>query len=169
MSCLRSEKPHILFLFSDTGGGHRSAAEAIIEAANLEYPGCMTTEMVDFFKAYAPPPFDLAPATYPPMASVPEMWGFGFRISDGRRRTRALVNVLWPYIRKAAYRLIEEHPCDLYVSVHPIVNAPMLPRLGPDDPNILRWSPTLFRPMRFGTTTWQTRCWCRRNELASAA
>ena len=137
MSCLRSEKPHILFLFSDTGGGHRSAAEAIIEATNLAYPGCMTTEMVDFFKAYAPPPFDLAPATYPPMASVPEMWGFGFRISDGRRRTRALVNVLWPYIRKAAYKLIEEHPCDLYVSVHPIVNAPVLRALGPDDPQYI--------------------------------
>jgi 1,2-diacylglycerol 3-beta-galactosyltransferase len=42
--------------------------------------------------------------------------------------------VLWPYVRKAAYRLIEEHPCDLYVSVHPIVNGPILRALGPDDP-----------------------------------
>jgi 1,2-diacylglycerol 3-beta-galactosyltransferase len=45
--------------------------------------------------------------------------------------------VLWPYIRKAAYRLIEEHPCDLYVSVHPVVNAPMLRALGPDDPEYI--------------------------------
>jgi hypothetical protein len=29
-------KPHIV-LFSDTGGGHRSAAEAIIEAVHLAY------------------------------------------------------------------------------------------------------------------------------------
>jgi 1,2-diacylglycerol 3-beta-galactosyltransferase len=28
-------KPHIVFYFSDTGGGHRSAAEAIIEAINI--------------------------------------------------------------------------------------------------------------------------------------
>ncbi len=137
MTYLKSEKPHLLFLFSDTGGGHRSAAEAIIEAVNLEYPGYLTTEMVDFFKAYAPPPFDLAPATYPPMASMPEMWGFGYKISDGRRRTHALVEMFWPYVRKAAYRLIEEHPCDLYVSVHPVVNAPILRALGPDDPQYI--------------------------------
>jgi len=31
-------KPHIVFLFSDTGGGHRSASEAIIEALDLEFP-----------------------------------------------------------------------------------------------------------------------------------
>ncbi len=36
------KNPHILFLFSDTGGGHRSAAEAIIEALNLEYPHTFT-------------------------------------------------------------------------------------------------------------------------------
>ena len=78
MTSLKPKKPHILFLFSDTGGGHRSAAEAIIEAIQNEYPNQMTVEMVDFFKDYAPPPFDLAIATYPPMASVPEMWGIWF-------------------------------------------------------------------------------------------
>jgi len=59
--------PHVLFLFSDTGGGHRSAAEAIIEAINLDFRNRISTEMVDFFKAYAPPPFDLASDLYPPI------------------------------------------------------------------------------------------------------
>ena len=45
--------------------------------------------------------------------------------------------MFWPYIRKAAYRIIEEHPCDLFVSVHPIINAPMLRALGPEDPQYL--------------------------------
>src|ERR1051326_3552589 len=53
-------KPHIVFYFSDTGGGHRSAAEAIIEAIHLEYDSQVTTEMVDFFKDYAPRPFNHA-------------------------------------------------------------------------------------------------------------
>jgi 1,2-diacylglycerol 3-beta-galactosyltransferase len=44
------KQPHVLFLFSDTGGGHRSAAEAIIEAINLDFPDRFSTEMVDFFK-----------------------------------------------------------------------------------------------------------------------
>ena len=47
-----TSKPHIVFLFSDTGGGHRSASEAIIEAIDLEFPGKFTCEMVDFFKEY---------------------------------------------------------------------------------------------------------------------
>ncbi|HBA90923.1 MAG TPA: galactosyldiacylglycerol synthase, partial [Anaerolineaceae bacterium] len=81
-------KPHILFLFSDTGGGHRAAAEAIIEAINLEFPGQVTTEMVDIFLQYAPPPINLAPRIYPHLSQMPNMWEMGYRASDGRRRTR---------------------------------------------------------------------------------
>jgi hypothetical protein len=32
------DQARIVFLFSDTGGGHRSAASAIIEALELEFP-----------------------------------------------------------------------------------------------------------------------------------
>jgi len=35
MTHSETKPPHVLFLFSDTGGGHRSAAEAIIEAINF--------------------------------------------------------------------------------------------------------------------------------------
>ncbi len=119
-------KAHILILFSDTGGGHRSAAEAIIEALELEFPGCFTTEMVDFFKDYAPPPFNVAPRSYPYMAEFPNMWGLGYRLSNNPRRVRAMATLIWPYVRRDAYKLIEDHPCDLYLSVHPIVNAPLL-------------------------------------------
>ena len=48
------KRPHIVFYFSDTGGGHRSAAEAIIEAMELDYGGRFTSEMVDFYKEYGP-------------------------------------------------------------------------------------------------------------------
>ena len=121
---------HVLFLFSDTGGGHRSASEAIIEAINLEFPNRISTEMVDFFKEYAPPPFNLAPQSYPPMSRMPDVWEFSYRISDGRRRIRAFFNLMWPYVRRASYRLLSEHPCDLIVSVHPIVNTPVLRALA---------------------------------------
>ena len=42
-----SSSPCILFLFSDTGGGHRSAAEAIIEGLKLEFGDRISTPMVD--------------------------------------------------------------------------------------------------------------------------
>ena len=117
--------PHVLFLFSDTGGGHRSAAEAIIEAINLDFQNRISTEMVDFFKAYAPPPIDLASDLYPPMARVPDVWKFGYKLSDDPQRTRFLHNVMWPYIRRATYRLLNDHPCNLLVTVHPVPVFPI--------------------------------------------
>lgn len=124
------KKPHILFLFSDTGGGHRSAAQAIIEALGVYFPGQVTTEMLDFFVEYAPPPFDMAVTTYAPMAQVPDLWELGYKLSNGKWRSKLVQDVLWPYIRKAAERLVQEHPCDLFLSVHPIINTPILRALG---------------------------------------
>jgi 1,2-diacylglycerol 3-beta-galactosyltransferase len=124
--------PHVLFLFSDTGGGHRSAAQAIIEALNIYFPNQVTTEMLDFFVEYAPPPFDMAVSTYAPMAQVPDLWELGYKLSNGKYRSKLVQDVLWPYIRKAAERLVEDHPCDMFLSVHPIINTPILRTLGAD-------------------------------------
>ncbi len=77
MSQTPPERAHILFLFSDTGGGHRSATEAIIEALNLEYDGHFTTEMVDIFKEYAPQPLNRAPEFYAPPLPGPAGLGSG--------------------------------------------------------------------------------------------
>lgn len=132
MTLNQNKKPHIVFLFSDTGGGHRSAAQAIMEALEIYYPYQVTTEMVDFFIEYAPPPLDLAPATYAQMGQVPELWKFGYKISNGKRRSEVIQDVLWPYVRKSTDRLVKEHPCDLFVSVHPLVNTPILRALEDD-------------------------------------
>jgi 1,2-diacylglycerol 3-beta-galactosyltransferase len=122
------DKPRkrILFLFSDTGGGHRSAAEAIIEALGLEFPGQYDTEMIDFFKDYFPPPLNYAPDIYPPISRLPDVWGFYYRLSDGKKRTHAVNQLLYPYVRQASRRLVREHPADLIVSVHPLANTPVL-------------------------------------------
>jgi 1,2-diacylglycerol 3-beta-galactosyltransferase len=121
----QASKPRILFLFSDTGGGHRSAAEAITEAIHIEYPGQVDCAMVDILTHYAPPPINRAPQIYPPLSRLPTLWGLGYRISDGRRRTRVFYNAIWPYIRRRLERLFEEWPCDLLVSVHQLINVPV--------------------------------------------
>lgn len=119
-------KPHIVFLFSDTGGGHRSASEAIIEALNLEFPEEFTYEMVDFFKEYSPPPLNLAGPAYPLMSRMEYMWEFTFKASDNPDFMRVLFSAFWPYIRFGMYKMLREHPGDLYVSVHPLINIPFL-------------------------------------------
>jgi 1,2-diacylglycerol 3-beta-galactosyltransferase len=128
------KKPHILFLFSDTGGGHRSAAEAIIEALQLEYGDAVTTEMVDFFKSHAPLPLNKLPDWYPDMVKAPHLWGLSFKISDGRRRARAITTSMWPYVGRATRRIVKEHPADLIVTVHPLATTVFLKALGRSRP-----------------------------------
>lgn len=126
------KKPHVLFLFSDTGGGHRSAAEAVIEALGLEFGDSITTEMVDFFKDYAPPPFHKAPELYPQLVKAPNLWKAGFYATDGRARARIITTAFWPYARRAAQKLIANHPSDVIVTVHAAVNSVGLWALGRD-------------------------------------
>jgi 1,2-diacylglycerol 3-beta-galactosyltransferase len=129
-----AKKPHLLFLFSDTGGGHRAAADAIIEALQLEFGEAVSTEMVDFLKDYAPPPYNQLPRFYPEMVKLPELWGVGFKISDGRPQARLMTSTFWPIVRRAARRLVKEHPADLLVTVHPLANSFFLRALGKNRP-----------------------------------
>ena len=120
------KKPHIMFLFSDTGGGHRSASEAIIEALNLEFPERYTWEMVDFFKDYAPFPLNYSGPTYPTVSSWKLLWKYSYKYADDKQRMKGIYDFAWPVVRKGAQRLVAEHPCDLILSVHPLINLPVL-------------------------------------------
>jgi 1,2-diacylglycerol 3-beta-galactosyltransferase len=134
MNELLPERRHILFLFSDTGGGHRSAAEAIIEALEKDFGDEVTTKMVDIFQDYAPPPFHRAQQIYSTVVRVPQAWGLGYRLSNGHRRAYLLTSSLWPYVRKSARQLVNQNPSDLIVSVHLLANAPVLSALGSSRP-----------------------------------
>jgi len=134
MKKLTPRKPHIVFYFSDTGGGHRSAAEAIIEAMQINYKNRVTTEMVDFFKDYAPPPFNRVGAMYPYMVKAPHLWGASFHATDGRAQARVITTTLWPLARQSARALVREHPADLIVTVHPFANSFALRALGRHHP-----------------------------------
>jgi 1,2-diacylglycerol 3-beta-galactosyltransferase len=134
MDLLKADKTRILFLFSDTGGGHRSAAEAIIEGLKLEFGDQFTTEMVDIFKDYAPRPLNRMPDLYPTMVRVPQVWGLGYRISNGHRRARLITASAWPYIRRSIRKLVAQHPSELIVSLHPLAHAPILRALGKNRP-----------------------------------
>lgn len=140
------EAPRILFLFSDTGGGHRSAAEAIIEALETYYPGRASTELLDVLKDYAPTPFHLLPESYPIMVKIPQAWEFGYRLLDGHHRGRALSAAVWPYVRSRVKQLVEEQPADLVVSVHPLLIAPVWRALGVDGPRFVTVVTDLVTP-----------------------
>ncbi|MCA0253073.1 MAG: glycosyltransferase [Actinobacteria bacterium] len=116
------DRKRLLFLFSDTGGGHRSATEALIEALDLEFPGRFDSSMVDFFRDYYPRPLNRAPEIYPEISRVPQAWGFSWKATNTRGGSNAINDLSYPYLRKAAKRLVAENPADLIISVHPLVN-----------------------------------------------
>src|SRR5688572_22761148 len=126
----QNKKPRILFLFSDTGGGHRSATEAILEALTLQYGDSFSFEMVDFFKEYAPRPLNRMPDWYPYLVKAPQLWGASFYATNGRPQARALTATMWPVAARSARAIIRNHPSDLVVAVHPIATSFILKALG---------------------------------------
>ena len=130
MANLQVYRPRITFLFSDTGGGHRAASEAIIEAIHCEYGDSVTTQMIDFLKDYAPLPFNLLPEAYPGMARNQDFWKTMFESSNGSSGVKFVTYTIWPMVRKAAYKLLNEVHSDLIVSVHPLATAFGLKALG---------------------------------------
>src|SRR4030065_2724110 len=134
MADLSTKRPHILFLFSDTGGGHRSATEAIIEALQLEFGDRISTQMVDIFLDIAPQPLSSLPKWYPYMVRFPEMWGFSYNLSNGSRRARLIVESTYPYVRRTLHKVVNKYPADMIVSVHPLANDPFLHALRKHHP-----------------------------------
>ncbi len=108
--------------------------EAVIEALELEFGNALTTETVDFFKDYAPAPFNKMPDWYPEMVKAPRLWSASFYATDGRARARVITATMWPVVRHAAMQLIKGHPADLIVTVHPFANTFALKALGREHP-----------------------------------
>jgi 1,2-diacylglycerol 3-beta-galactosyltransferase len=118
----------ILILFSDTGGGHRSAGEAIAEAFKAEYRHRYQPILVDALKEYTPHPLCDLPHLYPDMVRIPAAWGFGYRLLNGRRRSAVVSRAMWRYAQRISRRLVEQHRPDMILSVHPLIHSAMLPR-----------------------------------------
>jgi len=117
----------ILFLFSDTGGGHRASTNAIIEALEEQCPGRFDAQMVDFLADYAPPPLSRSSQIYRGVSRTKLIWAGSYRASNGPRRSKALNQVTYPYLSRSVKRLLAENQADLIVSVHPLANG-LIPR-----------------------------------------
>lgn len=113
----------LLFLFSDTGGGHRSTAHAVAQALQGRYGDRVQIELVDGLAEYAPWPFNHPTTIYPKMLSLKGLvWITGFYLSDGPRRVK-LPAAGWELMTSTAMRrLLREHPADLIVSCHAAFN-----------------------------------------------
>ena len=112
-----------LFLISDTGGGHRAAAQAI--GASLdEIDGDVTmTWRIDDIAAHCTFPLSkLGPAYSAALRFAPPLYGALYHATNGRRRYRTLVRVCEPLYRERLREVFLDYKPDVIVSVHPLLN-----------------------------------------------
>jgi len=112
----------ILIVMSDTGGGHRSAAEAIAEAAHQLYGEACRVEIADPWANHTPFPINRLGQLYGPLANHGAiLWKLIFRSTSNRRVMNSLVKILWPIVRKSLTDFLRQSNPDVIVSVHPVL------------------------------------------------
>jgi 1,2-diacylglycerol 3-beta-galactosyltransferase len=117
---MKSQK--ILIVMSDTGGGHRSAAEAIAEATHPLYGEACRVEIADPWANHTPFPINRLGQLYGPMVNHSTiLWKLIFRSTSNRHVMSLLVNIFWPMVRKSLKDFLRQSNSDVIVSVHPIL------------------------------------------------
>lgn len=130
-----------LFLFSDTGGGHRASSQAVKDEMHRLYGAEVSVEMVDVFVALNRWPFSKLPDWYPALVKLKGIpWGIWFHLTDGLKRTKILSKLLWPYVKTSFCDVLRQHPADVIISFHPVPNYTLmlaLQALGWDTPVVI--------------------------------
>ncbi len=117
--------PKIVILFSDTGGGHRSAAEALQTAVSrLDTEGRFTVEILDFIKETALPPFHRLGKAYKPIVdNAAWFWGLGYKVSSVKPIKKSFNAFNATVAGPKMLALLRKQEMDLLVSVHPLATS----------------------------------------------
>src|SRR5260221_13628985 len=117
--------PHILFLMSDTGGGHRAAARAIEAALQQRHSGEFTTQLVDVWKEDYPFPFNTLPRNYSRWVNIsPATYSAQYWGTDRGLRPKPIADI---YRRVALPRIkqrFHDYPADIIVCVYSVFARP---------------------------------------------
>ena len=112
-----------LFLISDTGGGHRSAANAITAALDeIKEPFAFEHRIEDVAAHCSFPLTQLGLGYSMALRYAPPVYGALYYATNGRRRYRALVRFCEPLYRERLRDLFISYRPDVIVSVHPLLN-----------------------------------------------
>jgi 1,2-diacylglycerol 3-beta-galactosyltransferase len=114
--------PHVLILFSDTGGGHRAAARALTDALKQLDPTCIIT-VADPLISQGPTVVRRLASLYSPVIQRSRTaWGAVYHSSNTKPTFAAIRAVFGPGVRKVILELINRHDPDVVLSVHPLLN-----------------------------------------------
>jgi UDP-N-acetylglucosamine:LPS N-acetylglucosamine transferase len=116
----------ILFLSSDTGGGHRASAESLAKQFQLLYPGS-TYNLLDIVEKDGVPPYNSLVSYYKHLSHHPTQWKLVYSVSNSRAFEMIADAHLKLMCERAVRRSIKEYDPDVVVSVHPLMcNVPVL-------------------------------------------
>jgi len=114
----------VLFLFSDTGGGHRSAFQAIQDAMKIRYGDAVDFDAVDVLRE-CKWPLNKQPELYPRVVNTSKfLWALVYHSFDGKRRTGLARQLIYRNNRRILRRIVAEHPADVVVCTHSVIGNP---------------------------------------------
>ena len=112
-----------MFLISDTGGGHRSAANAITAALDeIQTPDRFENRIEDVAAHCSFPLTQLGLGYSMALRYAPPVYGALYYATNGRRRYKALIRFCEPLYRERLRDLFVDYRPDVIVSVHPLLN-----------------------------------------------
>jgi 1,2-diacylglycerol 3-beta-galactosyltransferase len=116
-------RPRVLFLFSDTGGGHRASATSVARALEQGYPGRFEVELLDPFNRGSTNFLRWLVYRYGWLIKhVPPLYGAIFHVTDNNIVLPALFRALGGQFRPGIERSLDgAHPAAI-VSFHPLTN-----------------------------------------------
>lgn len=120
-------KKRVLFLMSDTGGGHRAAAEAIRDGLYAKHgKDNIDAELLDVFRmSYFP--MNHFPEFYPWIINRSKgSWGLGYKISNTKRSVSVLSRTMYVTNYRRFKKMAKEKPVDVVVCVHSLIARPTL-------------------------------------------
>jgi 1,2-diacylglycerol 3-beta-galactosyltransferase len=118
-----SKKKRILFLLSDTGGGHRSATQAISEALAELYPDEFEISMEDITQRYGYWPFTQIPQVYGwCINSALPLWKLFWWSTSHTIVYKSILYLLFPLIGPAVWRHFATFDPDIVISLHAAAN-----------------------------------------------
>jgi len=115
----------VLFLSSDTGGGHRASAEALGSQFERLYPGS-TYHLLDIVKQHSLPPYNNLESWYKHLSAHPTQWNLVYKISNSHT-INSLINIHLKLTTEQSVRQsIQSYEADVVISVHPLMtNIPV--------------------------------------------
>mmetsp|Transcript_60987 Transcript_60987/g.71344 ORF Transcript_60987/g.71344 Transcript_60987/m.71344 type:complete len:580 (-) Transcript_60987:553-2292(-) len=114
----------VLFLSSDTGGGHRASAESLAKQFEILYPGT-TYDLLDIMSEDGCPPYNSIVESYKHLSAHPQKWKFVYEVTNSRAMEFIADAHLKVMCERAIRSRIMSYNPNVVVSVHPLMtNVP---------------------------------------------